>query len=193
MSTDRGVKRREELLAATLRVIVRDGPGAVTLRTVTDEAKASHGSVAYYFGSRDELITEALVVTAARNIEALAESWREVDAAGSDVTAVAAAVARHSMRQMIEQSDMGITIVELHLAASRDPQLRPILRSWGRSYARIYTPTLRALGSCDPNRDAAILTSCISGLVMTQLALPRRKFESEVLTPAIARVLHGLG
>ena len=77
--TQRGAERRDALLAAALRIIVKDGPGSVTFRTVVAEAKASHGSVAYYFGTREELIREAMVLVANRNIEALAKMLREFE------------------------------------------------------------------------------------------------------------------
>ena len=190
--TTRGARRRHELLEAALRLIVRDGPGAVTLRSVVTEAHTSHGLVSYYFGSRDELINAALSLTATRNIDALAHAWEEIRPT-TDADDLARQIARHSVRQMIEHEDMGITIIELHLAAARDPALRPAIVEWGRAFARIVAPTLLAVGSNDPSRDAEILVSTINGLVMTQLAVPSRRFETEVLTPTIARYLRTMG
>ena len=190
--TTRGARRRHELLEAALRLIVRDGPGAVTLRSVVTEAHTSHGLVSYYFGSRDELINAALALTATRNIDALAHAWEEIRPT-TDADDLARQIARHSVRQMIEHEDMGITIIELHLAAARDPALRPAIVEWGRAFARIVAPTLLAVGSNDPSRDAEILVSTINGLVMTQLAVPSRRFEAEVLTPTIARYLRTMG
>lgn len=41
----RGCQRHKDLIAAALRVLVRDGHHAVTLRTVSVEANASHGAI----------------------------------------------------------------------------------------------------------------------------------------------------
>ena len=190
--TTRGSRRKHELLEAALRLIVRAGPGAVTLRSVVTEADTSHGLVAYYFGSRDELINAALALTATRNIDALAHAWEEIGPT-TDADDLAREIAHHSVRQMIEHEDMGITIVELHLAAARDPDLRPAIVEWGRAFARIVAPTLRTMGSTEPSRDAKVLVSIITGLVMTQLAVPSRRFEVEVLTPTIALYLRAMG
>ena len=160
--TQRGAERRDALLAAALRIIVKDGPGSVTFRTVVAEAKASHGSVAYYFGTREELIREAMVLVANRNIEALAKMLREFES----------------------------TPIELaSLAAARYPELRPVLHDWGRAYARIIHTVLANLGSSDPNADAALLINTINGHVIGQLALQRSNFESAILRPAIFRLL----
>lgn len=187
--TTRGARRRAQLLDATMRIIVREGPGAVTLRTVVGEAKASHGAIAYYFGNREELIQETLRVIAARNIDALAAAWEAMKPHARDPYRLAELIARHCSQQMAEDADMGITIMELHLAAARDPQLRPALTQWGRAYARIVHDTLATLGSLNPEADAALLINTINGHILGQLALPRHAFATSILQPALQRLL----
>ncbi len=191
--TPRGARRRATLLDAALCIIVRDGPGGLTLRSVVAEAGASHGSVSYYFGTREDLIRAALEEVAARNVAALAEAWREIELRADDPVEVARLIARHSCRQMIRDRRMGITIVELHLAAARYPEVRPALRIWGRAYAEIARETLAALGSRDPETDAALLTNAITGMVIGALAIPQRDFESVVLRPFLERFLRHVG
>lgn len=190
--TPRGARRKAGLLEAALRIIVREGSGAVTHRSVVSEADASYGSVVYYFGSRKKLLLETMRFVAQQNVRALSESWKEIERHSSDAYAIAALVARHSTHQMIEDRRMGIAIHQLHLAAASDPDLRPIIRAWGRSYARIMRRTLSALGSLDPTADAALLVNAINGMVISQLAFPRTDFEKEVLLPALVRLLVGI-
>lgn len=190
--TPRGARRRAKLLDAALRIIVREGSGAVTLRSVVSEANASHGSVAYYFGSRKNLILEAMRFVARQNVQSLSNSWMEIERHGADVHAIATLLARHSTHQMIEDRRMGIAIYELHLAAARDPDLGSILRAWGLAYARIIRGTLTALGSLNPAADAALLINAINGMVISQLAFRRKDFEGEVLRPALERLLLGI-
>ncbi|HTN35119.1 MAG TPA: TetR family transcriptional regulator [Marinobacter sp.] len=187
--TQRGAERRNALLSAALRIIVRDGPGAVTFRTVVAEANASHGSVGYYFGTREELIKAAMVLVADRNIEALATVLSHFETMPTNPETLATVIARHSNQQMIEDKSMGITIIELHLAAARSPELRPILREWGRAYARIIHKVLSNLGSDNPDADAALLTNTINGHVVGQLAFQRKDFEASILRPALVRLL----
>lgn len=190
--TPRGEKRRGALLDAALRIVVREGPGAVTLRSVVSEAGASHGSVAYYFGSREELVREVLIRVAAKNTQALAHAWEDIASQPSDPQVLASLIARHSMKQMVEDRSMGITILELHLAAARYNELRPSLRRWGRAYAKITFKTLAKLGSGDPKTDSAMLINIINGHLMGQLALPRKDFEQNILVPVIERFLSNI-
>jgi AcrR family transcriptional regulator len=53
-------QRRRELAAATWRVILRDGLDATTTREIAREAGCSAGSLAHYFGSKDEMLLAAL-------------------------------------------------------------------------------------------------------------------------------------
>ncbi|MFC4507720.1 MULTISPECIES: hypothetical protein [Streptomyces] len=103
---------------------------------------------------------------------------------------MAALMARHSTRQMVYERGMGITIVELQLAAALYEELRPVIREWGRAYAQIVRKTLLALGSADPYADAALLMNTISGLVLGQLALPNGDFENGNVRPTLLRLLH---
>lgn len=51
--------RRAELIAATLRVIARDGVRGATVREISKEADVTQGLIRYYFKTKDELIAAA--------------------------------------------------------------------------------------------------------------------------------------
>jgi AcrR family transcriptional regulator len=51
--------RREEILAATVRCVSRDGIDGATIRRIADEAGVSSSLVLYYFNNRDDLLSEA--------------------------------------------------------------------------------------------------------------------------------------
>ncbi|MET7489937.1 TetR family transcriptional regulator [Streptomyces sp. NPDC005538] len=66
--------RREELIAAALRVMVRDGVAKATTRAIVNEAKMPLGVFHYCFNSREELLQEVIsrftdrTVAAARKV-----------------------------------------------------------------------------------------------------------------------------
>jgi DNA-binding transcriptional regulator YbjK len=190
--TPRGARKRSALLDAAFRIIVRDGPGAVTMRSVVAEASASHGAVNYYFGSTHALIREALKKVARQSIEKLFQTWKTVDAEACDPSTLARIISDHSFHDMIEDRKRGIIIYELHLAAARDPSLRPIIQAWGRGYTRIVRETLEKLGSLDPSADAALLVNLINGIVISQLALPRKDFADSILRQAVEQFLRNM-
>ncbi|MFE6686180.1 TetR/AcrR family transcriptional regulator [Streptomyces sp. NPDC057743] len=52
---------REDLLAGAKKCLIERGWGRTTVRDIATAAKVSHAAIGYHFGSRDALLTQALV------------------------------------------------------------------------------------------------------------------------------------
>jgi AcrR family transcriptional regulator len=52
--------RRADILAATIRVLARDGLAATTTRKIATEAGVNQATLRYYFGSKDDLLFAVL-------------------------------------------------------------------------------------------------------------------------------------
>lgn len=134
----RGERRRQEIIAATLRVIERDGVAGVTHRTVAREASIPTASTTYHFATLDDLLIATLISCArdmatevywmidrARSREGLRRSSDSSGgpSAADEVSALLAeALGPRRGRTMAEY--------ELYLLASRRPALRPAARRW---------------------------------------------------------------
>ncbi len=62
-------RRRLEVIAATRRIIVRDGIEAATTRTIAREAGYSNGVLTHYFADKDDILLSALHQTHERSRE----------------------------------------------------------------------------------------------------------------------------
>lgn len=60
---DRRMGNREDLLAGARRVIVERGVAKATARDIATEAGVSLAAIGYHFGSKEQLITEALMAS----------------------------------------------------------------------------------------------------------------------------------
>ncbi|MFF7640870.1 TetR family transcriptional regulator C-terminal domain-containing protein [Streptomyces canus] len=69
--------RREELIAAAFRVMVRDGVTKATTRAIVGEAKMPLGVFHYCFSSREELLQEVLTRFTDRSAEAARKAFQE--------------------------------------------------------------------------------------------------------------------
>ncbi|MDO0929557.1 TetR/AcrR family transcriptional regulator [Streptomyces sp. TG1A-8] len=69
--------RREELIAAAFRVMVRDGVTKATTRAIVNEAKMPLGVFHYCFKSREELLQEVLARFTDRSTEAARKAFQE--------------------------------------------------------------------------------------------------------------------
>lgn len=73
---------RQQLFDAAERVLVRDGPGALTSRAVTDEAGTAKGVLHRHFGEFDGFLAE-LVLDRAERLEAEASTLHDSTGTGT--------------------------------------------------------------------------------------------------------------
>ena len=162
----RGEERRERILGATLAVIARSGIGAVTHRSVAEEAGVPLGSLTYWFGTKDDLLREAL----RRFVAAEAERLQGVAAqlgAGADPAEIAERYAA------VLEENAGLEEIaqfELYLEAARNPALRDIAQESFRAYEEVAVAALRAAGVADPERLAPLFVSMLDGLGLRRVA-----------------------
>jgi len=188
----RGCERYRALIAAGLRILVRDGHQAVTLRAVSDEAKASHGAINYYFGSRNVLmcaIAEDVCRRIAINITLVTP---KLEKCGNDADRFAKILAEHSLKYMVNDHAMGVAITELTIAGARENSLGTVLVRWGKIHAGLMRESFLRLGSSDPESDYAFVLNCIAGLITAQLSIPRRDFSQRILQPSLVRLVKSI-
>ncbi|MFE2871093.1 TetR/AcrR family transcriptional regulator [Embleya sp. NPDC059259] len=186
-----GAARREALLDATVRLLARDGARAVTHRAVAVEAGTTHGSARYYFGTREQLLDEALRRLAAGQIDEIRAVLRR--SATADPQEFAARLAHYVADTVAGDRDASIARFELFLEVARRPELRPALEEWGAVQREALAARLAAVGAAEPEAAAADLLTLLNGLVLEQLATPDDDFEHTRLRPAILRHCAGHG
>lgn len=182
--SERRDKVRRQLIQATVRLIAREGVTGITHRAVAAESATSHGLATYHFGSIAALIRATMEFVGEANEADQRTYFPKLDRA-ADGEALATLLAGNAARRLVGNRRMGLALMELRLAAARDPALRPAVRRWGASYTRRVEQNLARLGARHAERDARELTSLISGLVVDQLSLPRPHFLRTVLEPAV--------
>lgn len=162
----RGEERRERILGATLAVIARSGIGAVTHRSVAEEAGVPLGSLTYWFGTKDDLLREALRRFVAEEAERLK---RIADLLGTDADPADVAE-RYATVLETNTGPEQIAQFELYLEAARNPALRDIAQESFRAYEEVAVAALRAAGVEDAERVAPLFVSLADGLGMRRMA-----------------------
>ena len=181
----RGEERIDEILRATLDVIRREGLGAVTHRSVSEECGVPLGSLTYYFASKQELLRAALRLFVAEDVDRLRATAEELlarGAAGPEVVERFAAV-------LESEQTGGVAQFELYLEASRDPDLRQTAIESLRVYGEVAELALRAAGVPDPAAAASIVVAAIDGMGLHRLAAGP---EAPQLAPALERLWRAL-
>lgn len=169
--------RRRRILEATLVVLGRDGPGALTHRAVAAEADVPLAATTYYFASKDELLREALELLVALEAERLAEQRDRLGAALADPEVAARAIAD----VLAAQAAIAVKF-ELYLAAARVPALRDDARRYIGTFVELATHLTGDRGA------AELLVASIDGLVLHALATDGR-VDPDALAARVGRLL----
>lgn len=159
-------ERRDQIIAATLRLVARDGFAGVTLRDVAAEVGVVHGLIRHYFATREQLVAaafDAAVRAEAVQDEELAEQLEPVAALADWLTTTP----REHYLVWIDAWSEAPRNPELHAALTRhhrDSDLR---------LARIIERNVEAgvATSSDAEADARMLTALVDGVAVQHHAI----------------------
>jgi TetR/AcrR family transcriptional regulator, regulator of biofilm formation and stress response len=184
--------RRQDILRAALRLIGSRGMHAVTHRDVAREAEVPLGSTTYYFGTKEELLREALrlfVAEEGRRLRAAAQRFDSVRAEPEAVVDAVLAEIGDTLTRPVEQ----VAQFELYLEATRTPALAEEARACFAAYEEIATAALRSAGAADPEAIAPLFIGLIEGLMFRQLVDPRPDWIGRVLRPQVLALFDAVG
>jgi AcrR family transcriptional regulator len=184
--------RRTGILDAALRVIGTRGVREATHRAVEAEAGVPHGSVTYYFGTREGLL--AAVCERMRELDEgrVAEMAQQLVMAfaTSGVDTVIDAVTEGAA-EMFEHDPVPTQArYELLLAGSRDATIGELMRECTRLFWELAKPVAIAAGSTDPEADARIIMAMVDGLYFD--ALTKGEHDPALLRRGIRRALRAI-
>lgn len=159
-TTPEGDERRDAIRRAACELLLVDGFDAVTHRKVAARAGVALGSVAYYFGGRDELLVAA--------VEALAEPWlRDARALAADPPADLADALVGLVAGDAGRDDLRVQYERL-VQAARMPALGERCAAWTDELVELAGQVLRAAGHTTLTARAAV--ALVDGLLLHHLA-----------------------
>lgn len=153
---------RMALLRATIVVVGQGGLRALTYRAVAAEAGVSHGLVRHHFGTRDQLISEAMEY-------AIDESLRGSSMLEPSLTIPRFAAGIESLAD--RESAIQVFQYELLLESRRRPELQPNVERHYRAYREAIEHQLERFGISDPLL-AEVIWYALDGIVFKQLVSP---------------------
>jgi DNA-binding transcriptional regulator YbjK len=164
----RGVKRRTEILEATLRLLAREGAAPLTMRAVAAEANVPLTATTYYFESKDELILEAWRLHAEREAARVSRATEAI-ASRLSPPEVADRMARFVHDGLGPARESLLAEFELLVQAARQPELEELTRVWHQAIREQVREILAAAGSPQPELDARLVVAITAGLEVDNL------------------------
>jgi AcrR family transcriptional regulator len=159
-------ERREQILAATQRLVARKGFASVTLRDVATEIGIVHGLIRHYFPSRDELVAAAFEHAVTAELQSEKAVLAVLDPAAALASWFGAAPTDHYRVWIDAWSE-----------APRNPALASALDRHHRDCERILADLIRraveagAASSDDVDADSRMLTALADGIAVQQHAI----------------------
>jgi AcrR family transcriptional regulator len=165
--------RREEILAAAVRVFARRGYAASRIDDVAREAGIAKGSVYLYFNSRSHLLLAAFTDLAERSERILGEA---LDGPGSAADRLAGLI-RSVMTGLPADRDLAHVMLDLW-SAGRDTESPIDMATAYRDYRTVIAGLLAeacsegAPSPADPAAHAAVVVGAIEGCMLQWLLDP---------------------
>ena len=169
-------QRRQRILDAAMRIVVRDGVRGVRHRAVAAEAGVPLSATTYYFKHIDDLLNDTFAQYVERSAAFMAKLWqstegklRELVAKGNGsaqsraalADAIAVMVADYLQHQLITRRDHLLAEQAFHQAALINPRLAVLVRSHQQIFLQGTGQIFEVLGSTQPQQDAKVLTAII--------------------------------
>jgi DNA-binding transcriptional regulator YbjK len=184
---------RSAIVAATVRIVARDGVGAVTHRRVAELAGVSLSSTTWHFASKDDILVAALRWTALREVELVGEMAARVAAAsptGFDAAVWARELAAWVREQAVgEERAATVALYRLQLETLGRIDAKDVHRDWGAGLQEVGEQVLTAAGSATPGLDTRLVVAAIDGLRLSVLSAKEQGEDPDWLEPAILRLV----
>jgi AcrR family transcriptional regulator len=177
---------RQNLLAGTLRCLARLPAEQITARAIAAESEANLASIAYHFGSKDKLITAAVIEGLDRWLDEIARQLERLGASSPEERFRAAARLIESTRRRHE--GLARNFLGALARAQHDAQVKDLLTD---GFRRTRPNLAAALGFGDDRvgEDAAgLVHAMFTGLLFQTLLAPDLAIEGERLERAQARL-----
>jgi DNA-binding transcriptional regulator YbjK len=169
-------QRRQAILDAAMRIIVREGVRAVRHRAVAAEAEVPLSATTYYYKDINDLITDTFALFVERSAADMAAFWESTEGllrarvaktdggaeSRRELADYIAAMAVEYVRQQVQERPA-------HLLAERafqqeallNPRLHDLVRSHRQILQQGATHFFEVLGSKQPVQDAKVLTGIV--------------------------------
>ncbi|HEX5617544.1 MAG TPA: TetR family transcriptional regulator [Solirubrobacteraceae bacterium] len=181
---------REAIVAATVRVVAREGVAAVTHRRVAGEAKVSLSSTTWHFATKADILEAALRWTARHEVARITEIAERLDGAEFDPAAWAEELSDWLVEQVSGERDVVVALYRLQIELLGSPQARELHREWGLGLYALGERVLAHSSTLTPELDVRLIVSALDGLRLSVLSSGEQ--ETEWLRPAVHRQLRAL-
>ncbi len=160
---------RDSIVAATVRIVAREGVAAVTHRRVATEAGVALSSTTWHFASKADILEAALAWTADGEVTRIRAIADRLGDAPFDPSAWAEELADWLVEQVTTERETAIALYRLQVELLGTERALAVHREWGQRLREVGTHALEPLATATPELDVRIVVATLDGLRMSLL------------------------
>ncbi|MBJ9976053.1 TetR family transcriptional regulator [Pseudomonas sp. S75] len=198
-------QRRQQILDAAMRIVVRDGVRGVRHRAVAAEAGVPLSATTYYFKDIEDLLADAFAQYVERSAAYMAKLWSNTEGvlrallAQGDSSAlsrarladeVARMTADYVIRQLHGRRDFLMAEQAFRQEALLNPRLADLVHAHEQILLHGAWQMLEVVGSREPRQDALVLTAIIEQMEYQGLLAAGDPQAQEQTLAILSRYLH---
>ena len=124
-------RTREAIVAATVRIVAREGVAAVTHRRVATEAGVSLSSTTWHYATKTDILQAALSWTARREVERIRAIADRLGDAGFDPSAWAGELAEWLIEEVTGGRELAVALYRLQVELLDSAAAAKVHHEWG--------------------------------------------------------------
>ena len=183
-------RTREAIVAATVRIVAREGVAAVTHRGVAAEADVALSSTTWHFATKADILEAALHWTARHEVERIGAIADRLDDQEFDPAVWAEELGDWLVEQLTDQREVAVALYRLQVELLGSPGAIAVHREWGEGLLAIGARALERTGTPDGDVDVRLIVAVLDGLRMGVLNSGEQ--DDEWLRAAVRRQLQAL-
>ena len=183
-------RTREAIVAATVRIVAREGVAAVTHRRVAAEAGVALSSTTWHFAAKADILEAALHWTARREVESMRAIADRLSGTSFDPAAWAEELGAWLVEQVTVEREIAVALYRLQVELIGSAGARQVHREWGEGLQAVGERVLESSPTTTPELDIRLVVAALDGLRMGVIASEEE--DVEWLREAVRRQLQAL-
>jgi DNA-binding transcriptional regulator YbjK len=162
-------RTREAIVAATVRIVARDGVAAVTHRRVAAEAGVALSSTTWHFASKADILHAALHSTADAEVARISAIADRLAGVPFDPSAWAEELGDWLVAQVTTERAAAVALYRLQVELLGSPSALAVHREWGERLREVGEAVLERSATTTPDLDVRLVVATLDGLRMNVL------------------------
>ena len=198
-------QRRQQILDAAMRIVVRDGVRGVRHRAVAAEAGVPLSATTYYFKDIQDLLADAFALYVERSAAYMIKLWEHTEGVLRHLVAqgdcspqarqrladeVARMTADYVARQLYNRREFLIAEQAFRQEALLSPRLAELVRDHDQILRHGARQLLEGIGSQQPEQDALMLTAIIEQMEYQGLLKAPDAATDQQMLALLTRFMH---